>query len=220
MTQSHPHTLLLLGGTWHNFDGFAQWITPLLQEFGHRLDGAYNPSALTHLNDGAYDLVILYTCLSPTREDGSPATAILTDEQAVFLAEWLARGGAMLALHAATVSSNTSAIFHHLVGGRFIEHPPAFSFPVYPVYGEHLITKGIEAFSVHDEFYFEKAEEGVQVHMVAMDRGVAYPMVWSRMEGEGRVVHIAMGHDEGVWRQAPYRQLIVQAMQWLLQDAR
>src|SRR5512145_1111811 len=181
MIPTHPHTLLLLGGTWHNFDGFAAWITPLLQEFGHQVEGSYSPTALTHLKDGNYDLAVLYTCLSSTKEDGSPAEVVLTDEHAVFLAEWLARGGRMLALHAATVSSATSAVFRHLVGGIFVEHPPAFSFPVYPVYGEHPITAGIKAFSVYDEFYFEQAEADVQVHMVAIDRGVAYPMVWSRL---------------------------------------
>jgi type 1 glutamine amidotransferase len=40
--------------------------------------------------------------------------------------------------------------------------------------------------------------------------------VWSRLEGQGRVAHIAMGHDEGVWRLAPYRQLVIQSLQWLL----
>ncbi|MFZ6027210.1 MAG: ThuA domain-containing protein [Chloroflexota bacterium] len=218
MAPSHPHTLLLLGGTWHNFNAFANWLTPLLQEFGHQVDGSYHPAALTHLNDSGYDLVVLYTCLSPAQEDGSPAEVVLEDEHAVFLAEWLARGGRMLALHAATVSSATSAVFRHLVGGIFVEHPPAFSFQVCPVYGEHPITAGIQAFSVYDEFYFERTEADVQVHMLAVDRGAAYPMVWSRTEGAGRVVHIAMGHDEGVWRQPPYRQLVVQSVQWLLRE--
>jgi len=211
------NTLLLLGGTWHNFDGFAGWVTPLLQEFGRMVDGSFSPSALTHLKDSSYDLVILYTCYSARQEDGSPAVALLTDDQAVFLAEWLARGGAMLALHAATVSASSSAIFRHLVGGEFVEHPPAFSFTVYPVFGDHPITQGVEAFQVHDEFYYERPAADVQVHLVAVDRGIAYPMLWSRAEGKGRVVHIALGHDEGVWRQASYRRLVIQAIQWLVE---
>jgi hypothetical protein len=44
------------------------------------------------------------------------------------------------------------------------------------------IPLGIEAFTVHDEFYVERQTADVQVHMVAFDRGVAYPMVW-RNEG-------------------------------------
>jgi type 1 glutamine amidotransferase len=37
-------------------------------------------------------------------------------------------------------------------------------------------------------------------------------MVWSRSEGQGRVVHIAMGHDEKVWNLKPYQRLMLQAV--------
>jgi type 1 glutamine amidotransferase len=45
--------------------------------------------------------------------------------------------------------------------------------------------------------------------------GVAYPMVWSRTEGNGRVAHIAMGHDVKVWNLQPYQRLMLQAIDWL-----
>jgi hypothetical protein len=102
-----------------------------------------------------------------------------------------------------------------LMGGMFVEHPPQFSFTVFPLYGGHPITDGIEAFIVHDEFYMELHESDVNVHMVGLDRGVAYPMVWSRRDGEGRVAHVAMGHDAKVWKLAPYRRLMLQTVDWL-----
>ena len=195
------------------FRGFTRWVSPLLEELGHSVNATYDLKALVNLQ--GYDLVILDTCLSTKREDGSPAANILTDENATPLAEWVAGGGALLAMHAATVSGQTSSIFRKLVGGVFIEHPPQFTFPVYPIFGEHPLTTGIEAFTVHDEFYIERPESDIQVHMLATDRGIAYPMVWSRVEGKGRVAHIAMGHDQKVWVLPPYRQLVTQAVRWV-----
>ena len=55
----------------------------------------------------------------------------------------------------------------------------------------------------------------VDVHMVAFDRGVAYPMAWSKTVGRGRVAHIAPGHSLEVWDLAPYQQLVLQAIEWL-----
>ena len=77
---------------------------------------------------------------------------------------------------------------------------------------------GIEAFTVHDEFYMETHTSAVQVHMVAFDRGLAYPMVWSKTEGEGRVAHIAPGHSREVWDLKPYQQLLLQTIYWLMEQ--
>jgi type 1 glutamine amidotransferase len=101
------------------------------------------------------------------------------------------------------------------MGGVFVDHPPQFAFTVYPLYRLHPITAGIAAFTVHDEFYVQEHEPDVDLHMVALDRGVAYPMVWTRSEGQGRVAHIAMGHDGKVWSLAPYHQLMLQTVDWL-----
>lgn len=128
------------------------------------------------------------------------------------------KGGAHLAAHSATVLGESDAALGELIGGDFISHPPAFTFSVYPVFGEHPITKGIEAFTVHDEFYMETHTPDVQVHMVAFDRGVAYPMVWSKTEGQGRVAHIAPGHFREVWELKSYQQPILQSIEWLIRN--
>ena len=120
-----------------------------------------------------------------------------------------------MSLHAATVASQTSPVLHALQGGVFVTHPPQFSFTVYPLYGEHPITTGVTAFAVHDEFYVQAYDPSVEVLAVALDRGVAHPMVWSKQEEKGRVAHIAMGHDLGVWSLEPYQRLVLQAIAWL-----
>ena len=71
------------------------------------------------------------------------------------------------------------------------------------------------ALTVSDEFYLQDCDPSLDVHMIALDRGVAHPMVWSRSEGEGRVAYVAMGHGESVWKHSLYQRLVIQALDWL-----
>jgi type 1 glutamine amidotransferase len=83
------------------------------------------------------------------------------------------------------------------------------------MYEEHPITAGVEAFAVHDEFYVQAYDDTIAIHAIALDRGVAHPMVWSRSEGQGRVAYVAMGHGPEVWKLEPYQRLMLQAVEWL-----
>lgn len=219
MTSNGKNVLILLGGLWHDFDGFTSAMQSLLNPHGFQVEATYDLDSLLHLEKGHYNLVISYTCFSPHREglnDTSPER--LTDAQFEGLANWIRNGGAFLAAHAATVIGESDAALGELIGGVFVSHPPAFTFSVHPVFGEHPITMGIEAFTVHDEFYMETHTSAVQVHMVAFDRGLAYPMVWSKTEGQGRVAHIAPGHSREVWDLKPYQQLLLQTIDWLMEQ--
>jgi hypothetical protein len=191
------HILMVLGGTWHDFEGFAAAMTPVIENAGHRVTATYEPEAIAQLGESGYDLVLLNTCIGERREDDGPTALGFTDAQAESLARWVRGGGGLLQ------------------GGVFVSHPPQFSFTVYPLYEEHPITAGIEAFAVYDEFYVQDYDPSVEIHMIALDQGVAHPMVWSKREGKGRVAYIAMGHDLGVWSLEPYQRLTLQAIEWL-----
>jgi type 1 glutamine amidotransferase len=81
------------------------------------------------------------------------------------------------------------------------------------------VTEGLEPFATHDELYYQEVRPDVSVHMVAIDRGRAIPMVWTRAHGKGRVVHLAGGHSERVWALPEYRRLLRQAVEWAAGDA-
>lgn len=207
--------LLVLGGTWHDFDGFVATMRPVFEQADYAVEATYDLDALTRLGEIACDVVLLYTCLTAQREDGQPATWKHSDAQATALVEWVRAGGGLLAAHAATVAGQSSPALKALMGGAFVTHPPAFAFTVYPLYREHPITAGVEAFTVHDELYVQMYDATVEIHAVTLDRGMAYPMVWSRSEGRGRVAHIALGHGPEAWNLPPYQRLMRQAVDWL-----
>ena len=210
-------TLIILGGMWHDFEGFAAAHRPLLEAAGCQVEATYDLDMLTRLPELGVDVVISYTSLSKHREgqnDTGPEQ--LTDAQVNGLAGWVCAGGSLLAAHSATVVGSSNPDLGRLMGGVFESHPPQFAFTVVPLYGEHPITAGVEAFTVHDEFYIQRLVTPVDIHMAAFDRGYAYPMVWSKTEGLGRVVHLAMGHSALVWDLPLYQRLFMQSMQWLI----
>lgn len=218
MSLHGKNILIVLGGLWHDFEGFANFFAPVLRANGCRVDTTYDLDTLTRLQSHRPDVVLSYTSLSPHREGMNDTTPErLTIEQIQGLRGWVQQGGGLLAAHSATVIGQSDKELGVLMGGKFLEHPPQFSFTVYPMRDTHPIIDGIEAFTVHDEFYQQELMAPVDIHMMALDRGTAYPMVWSRSEGSGRVAHVAMGHSALVWELQQYQRLMLQAINWVAQ---
>jgi type 1 glutamine amidotransferase len=202
---------------WHDFDGFANAMKPVFEAEGCKVEATYDLDVLIRLDRAGYDLVLSYTCLFKHRErydDTGPEK--LTDDQVRALTRWVRSGRALLAAHAATCIGDSTLDLGALFGGVFVSHPEPFTFTVYPLSGEHPITAGIQAFDVHDEFYIQKYDPSVAIHMAAIYQNVAYPMVWSRPEVKGRVAHVAPGHFPEVWNHAAYQRLMLQTASWLV----
>jgi type 1 glutamine amidotransferase len=208
---------ILLGGEWHDFEGFAAAMHSFLEAEGFYVHVTYDPDVLIHLNKLHCDLLLTYTCV--TQSPGEEKTGILTrfsKAQVEGVVQWVQSGGAMLAVHAATVLGDSDQALEELLGGVFIRHAPQGIFQVLPLYAQHPITDGINAFNVNDELYIERYHSSVQVHMIAVHEQVAYPVIWSREDGLGRVVHIAPGHSKKTWELEPYQRLMLQSIHWMI----
>ncbi len=211
--------LLVLGGQWHDFDGFATAMQPILVENGHRLDVTYDFDTLSHINETTYDLLISYTCLTEAPEGRTTESPTrFSDSQIKALMQWVQNGGGLLAVHSATVAGSSSPGLEELLGGAFVSHPEQLIYSVVPLSAPHPITSGIEAFEVCDELYIERYDSSDMIHMVAIYEDIAYPLVWSRLEGQGRVAHIAPGHSSQTWENNTYQRLMLQAIRWLLES--
>jgi type 1 glutamine amidotransferase len=211
-----PKALLLLGGNHHDFDGFSGFFRSFFPENELAIESTYDGDSLLRLQEEQVDLVVLYTCFGGSLKNGNLAEDLST-AQVEALAHWVDAGGRLLAVHSATVMRESSTDMRRLLGGRFVSHPPQFELTVYPLFKEHPITQGIGAFTAYDELYIQDYGQDVEIHMVTFDRGIAYPMVWTRSEGRGQVAYLAPGHSERVWDLSPYRQLVRQAVAWLSQ---
>lgn len=209
-----PDVLLLLGGHYHDFAGFEAFARRLLGPEGYRVRASYDPGDLREL--GAVDVVVIYTCHVEPPDDpeqGLQYTAGFSDDETASLVEWVRSGGGLVAAHSATTIRPDNAELVRLIGGRFVSHPPRFPVTVYPLQHDHPVTRGLGPFTVVDELYTQHYTD-VDIHAVAIDRGLAFPMVWTRSEGSGRVVHVALGHDASVWEDRTYQRLLRQAVAW------
>jgi type 1 glutamine amidotransferase len=211
---NQKRVLLFLGGAWHDFEGFTAAMKPVLEGEGCAVEATYD-LGMVHNLKCHFDVALLYTCLGGSAQPNTPPATDFSEPQAAALTAWVHAGGGLLAAHAATVSAQANPLLRALMGGVFVEHPPQFPFTVYPLHQGHPITAGIEAFTVKDEFYMQEYDPTVQVHMAAVDRGQAYPMVWSHSAGQGRVAHIALGHGPEVWNHRSFQKLMLQAVAWV-----
>ena len=200
---------IVVGGSWHDFASFAHTASELAAEAGLEAHTSFDVTALGRLADLGCSAVLVYTCLDD-------ATAVHHDpEHLASLVGWVRRGGALLALHSAAVAAAVHPELEQLLGGAFLSHPPPTRFRVFPVGEEHPITQSISAFDVTDEPYRLRCTGAERLHLVALNEERAHPLAWSRREGLGRVVYIALGHDSGVWQLAEFRKLLVQSLRWL-----
>lgn len=209
--------LLLLGGSWHDFDGFSKWFCDFLNPKGWEVETTYDLNRLLQLEEKNYDLVASYTCFSanPDQENGK-GSGMMEAAQVAAIYNWVRKGGAFYAVHSAVVLGETNPLYADLVGGRFIKHPPAFEYTVYPMFEEHDITKDINAFTVTEELYISEYDGSLHVLMASNLDDVLYPMVWAKHEGLGRVVHNALGHNAETWAMPEYEKLTEQSINWLL----
>jgi len=210
--------LLLLGGVHHDFEGFAAAFREIVEPSGYTITPTYDGDALLHLREENVEIVAIYTCRGGATKDGVVAED-LSAAQTGALVDWVQAGGRLLALHAATVLRPENQPMRALIGGRFLSHPPQFDFTVTPLAHKHPVTDGVRAFSVRDEFYIQEFDPGVTIHMTAEDRGLIYPMLWTKNEGRGRVVYIAPGHTASTWATENYRQLLRQSTHWLAESS-
>jgi type 1 glutamine amidotransferase len=209
--------LILLGGEWHDFEGFERAMRSLLGRAGYSIQATYDPDTLTRLKELDCRLLLSYTCMTESPKGKKPDTLVkLNHAQVHSLVQWVQDGGALLAIHAATVLGDSGRELEDLLGGAFVSHPPQCTFQVIPLYAQHPVSDGIHAFDVNDELYIERYHPSVTIHMVAVHEQMAYPIVWSRFEGRGKVVHISLGHSQRTWELEPYQQLILQSIQWMI----
>jgi uncharacterized protein len=154
-----------------------------------------------------YDVALWYTsqkALTPKEQEG--------------LAAYVAGGKGLLALHTATVLEMPDHdTYNALVGGRFLGHDEFGRFHV-TIAGEHPITAGVPDFDIDDELYIVEplGEPGQVLATGASEKTPAKPMLTLREYGKGHVCYLALGHDGRAWAHPCFKQLVVQATQWLM----
>ncbi len=169
---------------------------------------------------------------------------ILDEEQEHAFESWLQAGGGWLGIHSAGDSSHLAWKWYrdNLVGATFTAHilDPQFQRATVVLENHaHPVLKNIPDIWQHEEEWYSwersPREEGFTVLAVLDEDSYTpvqkfmgksrdlrmgdHPVVWSNCVGKGRSVYAAMGHRAEAFEQPQVRQLLDNALTWLIDDA-
>ena len=134
----------------------------------------------------------------------------------------LQRGGALLAVHAASISFDTWPEWEDMVGGRWVwgqsGHPPFGRVHTRITRTDHPLTQGVADFESQDEVYghLRRAPDSTVLAESRAEGGDWMPTVWCHAWQGARVCYDALGHQMESFSSPEHRRLLKQAVGWLL----
>jgi len=169
----------------------------------------------------AADVVVLYIfgAAFPTAEQEA-LTALVRD------------GRGLVAVHCAntlrtmegTLEPEDRPMFE-LLGSRFVRHPADSGPHRIVVLPGHPVTEGVQGFGTVDEYYELELADDAIVPLAVRERlegerfpTTTVPVMYARHVGAGRVVYLALGHDERGWSAPGFRALLQGAIGWATRD--
>lgn len=223
--------LILTGGIGHSFDDAAPALGALLAEEGIRSDITNDiESGLATLAAGGFDMVTVYALrwrmldnekYAPHREKWAFS---LSQEGRRALAGFVADGGGLLGLHTAVICFDDWAGWKDILGGAWVwgrsSHPPYGPVEVSPGPEPHPVTAGLPAFSLIDEVYGDLDHTPDMVPLLTASAvgpaaARAWPALWARTVGRGRVVVDTLGHDRASLEHPVHRRILRNSALWV-----
>jgi len=206
--------LVLADDYWHPGSVVREGLAPLAEK-GYVFDWIEDGTEWTADRMADYPVVILSKSNNVTQADKTPW---VTPEVERAFVDYVRGGGGLLATHSGTVYIVTETM-RPLLGGTFIEHPPACAVTVSPASGDPLLT-GVTSFTAEDEHYQMQMEDGVDdVFLTSTSEHGTQPAGWTRSEGDGRVCVLTPGHNAEVWLTPSYQVLLDNALRWCAGEA-
>lgn len=126
------------------------------------------------------------------------------------LTRYLREGGGFVALHCTSGCFPKSPSWFKLIGARFKSHGAEIFQP--QIISNHSSLEGWANFNAWDETYIQEHVDDNR-EILAM-RG-AEPWTWIKEIGAGRLFYTASGHDERVWREPAFADLLIRAVKYV-----
>jgi len=150
----------------------------------------------------------------------------IKDHQMDNLLKYVHEGNGFIPVHSASFCFRNKMQFVKLVGGQF-KHHKGKEFTTKIVKPDHPALEGFKEFKAWDETYVHAhGGKDREILMVREPEGdddnikEPEPWTWTRTHGEGRVFYTASGHDQRVWSQPEFHQLIKSGILWAIGDTR
>ena len=191
-----------------------------------RVDCTQDPkTAITKENLQNYDIVMFFTT-------GPRAKWDVSDENLeYFLNDWLKqKGHGFIGAHSAADTLGDYKPYWDMIGGTFNGHPWGSGSTVTVTVHDknHPVSKPWgDEFTIKDEIYRfknwqpEKVRVLMSLNMAKCDLKEPYhvPIAWVKNYGEGKAMHMSLGHNEAVWEMPVYQESILAGVKWILGQA-
>ncbi|MBI4559212.1 MAG: ThuA domain-containing protein [Candidatus Hydrogenedentes bacterium] len=140
---------------------------------------------------------------------------------------YVASGRPLIAHHGTIASYDDWPRYGELIGFTWVwgktSHSPVSDHLVRIHRSTHPLVKDLDDYTIHDELYYDiQTTPGLStlIHAEAEWQGRALPMIMSaeggRVEGAGKVVYLANGHDMKAFECAAMQRIWANAVNWAL----
>jgi uncharacterized protein len=155
----------------------------------------------------------------------------MSDAQKNALLDFVRSGGGFLGVHSATDTFYRWPEYGKLIGGYFDQHPWHQDVTIDVAdRTDPVVAHLAPSIALKDEIYqirdFDAAGSHVLLRLdpksVDLKRDLVHfhpygwPLAWTRSYGAGRVFYTALGHEEAVWRDARFGQMLGNAIRWAM----
>ena len=205
-------------------------LKPLADEMGATLTCTKDASLINAENLDNYDVVIFYTSGDLTKP-GTDEHPPMAEDGVDALLKWIRAGGGFVGFHAATDSFRGGrrgpTPYTEMIGAEFETHGAQFAGTIIKTSPDHPAVASLpERWTLQDEWYLFSHLNKEAMHVLAvlepgderqkqeMYNIPAYPMIWCRDYGAGRVLYNGMGHREDVWEHTTFKDMVVEHIRW------
>jgi type 1 glutamine amidotransferase len=135
------------------------------------------------------------------------------------LINFVNQGGAVLAIHSASASFKQEALYHDLLGGRFINHGPVQRYKIeFVENNRRRIFTQQDPYCIKDELYLHENKEEVNIVMTTALADHNEPVAWTKCYGKGRIAYFAPGHRTAIFHNPKIQTSILSLIKWSLNE--
>lgn len=184
-----------------------------------RVDTTQDVSKITKEQLDNYDIVLFYTT------GDLPFQPEVRD---YLFNEWVKKKGhGFIGTHSAADTYHNYEPYWEMIGGTFNGHPwNAGDKVTITVHDKnHPVSKPWgDEFEITDEIYQFKHWQPEKVHVLMslnmaktkLKKPYHVPIAWVKNYGDGKVMHMSLGHREDVWTNEKYIQSLLGGIQWIM----
>jgi len=159
----------------------------------------------------------------------------MTDEQKKDFLDFVRSGHGFVAVHSATDTFYMWSDFNDLIGGYFNGHPWHEMVTIEVTDPSSSLVGFLgNSFRINDEIYQVSDFKAKDSHvLLSLDpssvdlkkpgvqhRYYGWPVAWTRPYGKGRVYYNGLGHDDWVWKDTRFQEMLSKGIEWAMGRAK